>query len=166
MNWADWTILAILGLSVLIGLIRGLVREALSLLVWVLAFFAATLFYAQGATWFDGLMETPSLRYISAWLVIFVGVLIVGSLVNYVIGYLVETTGLSGTDRLLGMVFGALRGIVVVMALVILVPGVLPVSEDQWWQDSKLIPYFMRFEDWAVDIAQGLLDWIQSFFSR
>lgn len=164
MNWADWAILVIVSLSVLIGLLRGFVREAMSLVVWIVAFVAASMFYLQGGIWFDDLIPTPSLRYITAWVAIFAGVLIGGSIINYLLGQLVRSTGLGGTDRLLGMVFGALRGGIVVLALLILVPGVIPVSEDPWWQESLLIPHFLRFENWAVDCVHQFLNVFKSLF--
>lgn len=164
MNWADWAIIAIIGFSVLISLVRGFVREAMSLAVWAAAFIAASMFYLQGGVWFSDLIPTPSLRYITAWVVIFLGVLIVGSLVNFILGQLVKTTGLGGTDRLLGMIFGGLRGVIIVMALLIFVPGVVPVTEDAWWYQSALIPHFLRFESLTVDFAQQALDFFKSLF--
>lgn len=164
MNWADWAIFAIIGLSVLISLVRGFVREAMSLVVWAAAFIAASMFYLEGGSWFSELIPTPSLRYITAWVVIFAGVLIAGSMANFLLGQLVKTTGLGGTDRLLGMVFGALRGVVIVMALLILVPGVVPVTEDAWWHQSTLIPHFLRFENWTVDFAHQVLEFFKSLF--
>jgi len=164
MNWADWAIVAIIGFSVLISLVRGFIREALSLVVWVCAFVAASMFYVKGGAWFDAVIPTPSLRYITAWVVIFAGVLIAGAIVNFLIGQLVKSTGLGGTDRLLGMVFGALRGGIIVLALLILVPGVVPVTEDPWWHESLLIPHFLRFENWAVDTTHQILMFFQSLF--
>ncbi|HLS97443.1 MAG: CvpA family protein [Porticoccaceae bacterium] len=164
MNWADWAIVAIIGFSVLISLVRGFIREALSLVVWVCAFVAASMFYVKGGAWFDAVIPTPSLRYITAWVVIFAGVLIAGAIVNFLIGQLVKSTGLGGTDRLLGMVFGALRGGIIVLALLILVPGVVPVTEDPWWHESLLIPHFLRFENWAVDTTHQILTFFQSLF--
>ena len=164
MNWADWAIVAIIGFSVLISLVRGFFREALSLIVWVCAFVAASMFYVKGGAWFDAVIPTPSLRYITAWVFIFAGVLIAGAIVNFLIGQLVKSTGLGGTDRLLGMVFGALRGSIIVLALLILVPGVVPVTEDPWWHESLLIPHFLRFENWAVDTTHQILTFFQSLF--
>src|SRR5690606_8951991 len=164
MNWADWAIVAIIGFSVLISLVRGFIREALSLVVWVCAFVAASMFYVKGGAWFDAVIPTPSLRYITAWVVIFAGVLIAGAIVNFLIGQLVKSTGLGGTDRLLGMVFGGRRGGMFVLALLILVPGVVPVSEDPWWHDSLLIPLFLRFDNWPVVTSQQILTFFQSLF--
>lgn len=156
MNWADWTIIAIIAVSVLIGVMRGFVREAISMLTWVTAFIVAMLFHDVVAVRLEQLIATPSLRYAAAWVLLFVAVLLLGALINFVVGQLVKATGLSGTDRLLGMLFGATRGLIVIMALLILAPGVVPVNKDVWWQQSFLIPHFLRFEGWARDSATSV----------
>ena len=162
MNWADWAIIAILGLSTLISLVRGFVREALSLLIWVVAFVVAAVFHQQLAGHLVNMVDTPSLRALVAWILLFFGVLISGSLISFLLGQLVESTGLSGTDRLLGAVFGAFRGFIVVMAILIILPGLLPVSQDPWWQRSVLIPYFLSCEDWVMDTGQQLFEFLKS----
>lgn len=164
MNWADWTILAILGLSIAISMVRGFIREAMSLAVWVAAFAIAMMFHEPLAVWYEGLIETTSLRYLAAWLSLFVAVLLVGGLVNYLLGQLVRTTGLGGTDRMLGAVFGGIRGLVVVMALLMVLPSVLPVDGDQWWHESLLIPHFLRFEGWAREVATALAEFFKSLW--
>ncbi|MCK9503034.1 MAG: CvpA family protein [Porticoccaceae bacterium] len=164
MNWADWAIVAILGFSILISIVRGFIREALSLLIWAAAFVGATVFHQEMAGYFASLVDTPSLRALVAWVVLFFGILMAGSLLSFLLGQLVETTGLSGTDRLLGSVFGALRGFIVVMVVLIILPGVLPVSQDSWWQNSLLIPYFLACEDWVMDTGSNLLAFFKSLF--
>jgi membrane protein required for colicin V production len=164
MNWADWAILAILGVSVAISLMRGFVREAMSLAVWLAAFIVAMVFHQQLGLWLTDLIEAPSLRLMAAWLILFVAVLLVGGLVNYLLGQLVDATGLSGTDRLLGMIFGGVRGVVVVTVLLIVLPGILPVEQDRWWNESLLIPWFQRFEDEVRQMGVVLADFFQSLF--
>ena len=166
MNWADWAIVAILSISVLISLIRGFVKEAMSLVVWISAVLVAMLFYQRLAPWLVDLISTPSLRLLVAWLILFVGVLIIGGLINYLLGKLVLATGLSGTDRLLGVIFGAGRGVVVVLIALILAPNVLPVDQDLWWHESLLIPEFLRFEGWARETAATISDLVSEFFDR
>lgn len=162
MNWADFTIIGILALSVLISAIRGFVKEVLSLLAWLAAFAVSMLLYEQAAnTLLSEVISTPSLRYLAAWAGIFVVVLLAASAINYLLGRMVEATGLSGTDRLLGTLFGATRGLVIVMALLIMVPMVLPVKEDLWWHQSVLIPEFLRFETWARDAASAVSNWLK-----
>lgn len=164
MIWADWAIISIVGVSVLISVVRGFVREALSLVVWVAALFVAMAFYPQATQWLTNLIETPSLRQAAAWLGLFVLTLIVGGIVNYLISQLVKATGLTGTDRFLGMLFGAARGLLVVLVILILLPQALPVTQDPWWHESVLIPYFLKFESWARTVGAAIYEWASGFF--
>ncbi|WP_341937000.1 CvpA family protein [Marinimicrobium sp. C2-29] len=153
MNWADWGILGILVVSSLISVKRGFVKEALSLATWVIAFVIAMLFGDRLAVVLTDLIPTPSIREMTAFVSLFAATLIVGAMVNYLIGELVRMTGLSGTDRLFGMIFGLARGLIVVMAALILLPSLVPLEQDQWWHESALIPHFLAFEHWARALA-------------
>jgi len=164
LNWADWAIVAILGFSTLISIARGFIREALSLAIWAAAFLGAMVFHQEAAVYFAGLVDTPSLRALVAWVALFFGILMVGSLFSFLLSHLVASTGLSGTDRLLGSLFGAARGFIVVMTILIVLPGVLPVSQDVWWQDSVLIPYFLACESWVMDAGASVLSFFKAFF--
>ena len=82
---------------------------------------------------------------------LFIAVLLVGGLINYLLGKLVETTGLSGTDRLLGGVFGAARGLALVVVL-LLVCGFTPIPADPWWKDSATIQRMMPLVDWSASL--------------
>ncbi|MCB1870261.1 MAG: CvpA family protein [Gammaproteobacteria bacterium] len=146
MIWVDYIIIGIIGLSALISLLRGFMREALSLAVWVLAFWVAWTFFrdlAQHLDWFS----LPSVRLGVALALLFLVTLMVGGLVTYLIGQLVEKTGLTGTDRLIGMLFGAVRGILLVTLLIFLA-GLTPLPEDPWWTSSKLIGFFQELAVW------------------
>ncbi|WP_461518145.1 CvpA family protein [Porticoccus sp.] len=162
MNWADWAIIAILGLSGLISLVRGFVKEAMSLLIWLAAAVIASIFHDELASWMEQLITTPSLRLLAAWVSLFVAVLIVGGICNYLLGKLVEATGLSGTDRLLGLVFGVTRGVIIVMAVLIMMTEMLPVKDDLWWQQSVMVSFFMQFEDWARDTGAAVLNFLKN----
>lgn len=164
MNWADWTIIGILSLSCLISVIRGFVKEALSLAVWVAAFIIAMVFDDQLALLLTNLIATPSLRSIAAFAILFVTTLIVGAMTNYLISELVKRTGLSGTDRMLGIIFGLARGALIVLAILIFLPSIVPVNEDDWWTSSHLIPHFLEFEGWARETTSLVTDWLLSFF--
>ena len=158
-NWADWAIVIVVGISAFISLVRGFVREALSLLVWLAAFIVAFLFSEKLAPQLAGLVELPSLRYVAAFAILFVLTLIVGSLLAYVAGQLVKMTGLSAVDRLLGMMFGISRGVLIALLVLIFVPKAIPVQQDGWWQQSKLIPRVLVLENWSRRMAADLTGW-------
>ncbi len=147
MNWADYAIIAILALSVLVGLWRGLIAEVLALVIWVAAFWVAWTFGPQVAVYFESHIDVPSARIILAYALCFVVVLVVGALVKFVLGKLVSGTGLSGSDRLLGMLFGLARGVLVV-AIAVFLLGFTPFTRDPWWQQSRLLPTFTATADW------------------
>ena len=148
LTWVDWAIVAIIAVSALISLTRGFVKEALSLLTWVIAGLVAWLFGGALAELLVPYIETPSLRVIAACSILFVMTLLLGGLVNYLISQLVKATGLSGTDRFLGMVFGAARGALLVVVAVGLL-SLAPVEADAWWRESVVIPHFLLVADWA-----------------
>ena len=147
MTWTDYIIIGILGLSIMVGLWRGLVSEVLALAIWVAAFWAAWVFGPAVAARFEHVIELPSARIIVAYAICFVAVLILGALLRFVVSRLIESTGLSGTDRLLGMLFGFVRGVLLVTLLVFLL-GFTAVTRDPWWQQSVLLPHFQQVAAW------------------
>ena len=156
MEYADYVVLAIIAISILVGAIRGFVKEAFSLAVWAAAFLIAFQFSGVLAMQLENHIELPSARTSLAFASLFILVLLVGGLVTFLVGKLVEKTGLDGTDRLLGGVFGGVRGLAIVLA-VILVAGLTPVPQDPWWQQSKTIQSLMPLAEWS---AQFLPDYI------
>jgi len=165
MNWADWAILGIIVVSSLISLKRGFVKEALSMANWVLAFFVAITFRDSLSSLLASQIAMPSIRDMAAFGILFAATLIVGAMVNYLISEVVRMTGLSGTDRLLGMIFGVVRGFVLVMAVLILLPPIVAIDQDPWWQQSLLIPQLLEFEDWCRLAAKELARLFGSLFS-
>lgn len=139
MLWIDWLIVGIVALSALISLIRGFVVEALSIVIWVGALWIAFRFTSPFAQLALGSIEVPSIRLAAAAIILIVAVLLLGSIVSWLAGRLVRSTGLSSTDRLLGGVFGAARGLLTVVALVA-VGSWTPLCADAWWRESRLIP--------------------------
>ncbi|GAK87086.1 colicin V production protein [Vibrio ponticus] len=141
MNWLDIVILSVIALSALISLIRGFAKEALSLVIWFGAFFVASQYYTRLAVYFTKI-EDEMFRNGAAIAALFVATLIVGALVNYVIGQLIQKTGLSGTDRVLGIVFGGLRGVLIVAAVLFFIDTFTTLDQSEWWTSSQLVPHF------------------------
>lgn len=154
-TWVDWAIVAIIGVSALISIKRGFVKEALSLVVWIVAGVVAWLFGGAVAQHLSAFIDIPSARVIAACALLFVATLLVGGLVSFLIGELIRVTGLSGTDRFLGMFFGAARGALLVVVLVGLL-SLAPVQQDVWWQQSTLLPHFLMVADWSKGLILGL----------
>ena len=150
MNWADFFILGLIGLSVLVSLWRGFIKEALSLTTWVVAFLVALTFSDPFADLLKPWISLPSARAAAAMAGLFIAVLVLGALVGFLAGQLVEKTGLGGTDRVLGTVFGVARGAMIVAALVLLA-GLTALPQDPWWQSSQLLPHFERLALWLAD---------------
>ena len=160
MVWIDFAILAVIGLSSLISLIRGFVKEALSLVTWFAAFFVASNFFGDLAVYFTSINDTM-LRNGAAIITLFVATLILGSIVNYVIGTLVDKTGLSGTDRMLGVCFGAIRGVLIVSAIIFFLDTFTSAAKAVWWQQSALIPEFGIVVNWFFEFMKNSSSFIK-----
>ena len=153
-TWVDWAIIAIIAISSLISLKRGFVKEALSLVTWIIAGVVAWMFGGALSQHLTEFIEMPSARVIAGCAILFVATLLVGALVNFLISELVRVTGLSGTDRFLGMVFGGARGALLVVVLTGLL-SLAPVQQDPWWQQSSLLPHFLMVADWSKNLILG-----------
>lgn len=147
MNWTDGVILGILGLSVLIGLWRGLVAELLSLVIWVAAFWVAVTFGPVLSTHLEHTISLPLARNGVAYGICFFGVLLIGAVVRFLTRKLIWSSGLTGIDRLFGVVFGFVRGALVVTLIVLLV-GLTALTRESWWQQSVLLPQFQMAAAW------------------
>ena len=151
MFWPDYVVIAVVALSVLVGVLRGFIKEVFSLGVWAAAFLVAYHFAGDVADLMADAVTLPSARTAMGFAGLFVAVLLVGGLVNYLLGKLVESTGLSGTDRLLGGAFGAIRGVALIVA-VLLVCGFTPIPADPWWKESATIQRLLPLVEWSVEL--------------
>jgi len=155
-TWVDWLIASIIVVSSLISLMRGFLKEALSLLMWVVALLVAWMFGSMLAQKFVGFLDVPSLRLILAYLLLFVVTLLIGSLLVALLDRLLNSAGPDSTGRLLGMVFGAVRGVLLVVLIIGLL-SLLPVQQDNWWKQSLLVPHFLQMADWSKAVILGLI---------
>jgi membrane protein required for colicin V production len=159
LNWVDYTIIGIIAVSAVISIVRGFVREVLSLVAWVAAFWVALTFSHRGAEYLTDYVQNPSVREATAFVVLFLATLLIVALVNYFIVQLVEKTGISGTDRFLGMIFGLARGVLIV-ALLVLLAGLTSIPKEPWWNQSTLLDHFVSLAVWIrdylpADVAQN-----------
>lgn len=161
MNWFDLTIIAILALSVIVSLFRGLIREVMSLLIWIGAFWLAWTFVDKGANWLEAFIELPSARHLISFVALFLAALIVGGMINYLVGKMITKTGLGATDRFFGMFFGLGRGVIAVTALVLFLQAT-PFSKDPWWTESRLTPQFSKLANW---VKQQMPENMAEYFS-
>lgn len=151
MVWFDIAILVVILISSLISLVRGFVKESISLATWLLAGFIALSYHAVLAEMLSPYIESPTLGLAVAFAVLFIATLIVGAIINFMISQLVSKTGLSGTDKTLGVIFGAARGVLIV-AMVVLFAGLTPIPSEPWWQESMMVEPFMKVALWIKDL--------------
>ncbi len=154
----DWGIIVVLALSTLMSLRRGFVKEALSLGTWVAAFIVARQFHeAMDALLLEQIADTL-VRSVAAFAALFVGTLLVGAALGFLLGALINATGLSSTDRVLGMVFGFARGALIVTVVIGLL-GLTPLANDDWYTNAQLVPHFETVADWALEqlFAKGVV---------
>lgn len=157
--WADYAIIGIIGVSVLMGLFRGFIKEALSLFIWMMAVWVG-LNYSRPFSVYLASISYPSVRIAAAFAALFFATLLIGSLVSFLLSQLIVSTGLTGSDRFAGMVFGLVRGVLVV-AILVMLAGMTPLPEDPWWQQSVLIPPFQSLAVWLKNlIPSGLAGYI------
>ena len=148
----DLLIVGTAAVSVLVGAVRGFVREALSLALWVGAFVIASLSAREASTLFESWVRDPALRTPLGFGAVFLAALILGSLATRLLGMIVDMTGLTGIDRTLGTVFGGARAFVL---LVVITAFAAPLFADTgWWQASRLVPLLVAAQ---ADIF-GLFD--------
>ncbi len=150
MNVADIVILAVLLVSVLIGLMRGLVGEVLSLARWIAAFWIASVFGAQVGEIYGPWLHEPAERIVAGFITCFVGVLIVGGLITWAMRRLIKYSGLGLGDSFLGMAFGLARGLLLVTFVVLMLSFTPVPREAAWYQQSTLLPAFQNGAAWLA----------------
>ena len=149
MSWIDYVVVAIGVASAAFGFWRGFVKEAIALMTWlvaiVLAWQAAWLVEDRLGEW----TAAPELRVWAARAIIFIAVLIVGGLLSWLMRALIRKSGLSGTDRSLGALFGLARGVLLV-GLVAIVIDLADLETESWWGEARLRPF-------CEQVAEGII---------
>jgi membrane protein required for colicin V production len=140
-NQVDIVILIITVLSSAFGLWRGLIKEVLSLLTWIAALLVSRVYSEPLAGLMTGVIENDGIRYVSAFAILFVIVMMFGTFLNFLMSKLLNVTGLKLADRLLGAGFGVARGVIIVLVIMFITS--MFVSETERWQQSRFVPYGM-----------------------
>lgn len=141
MTVVDVVVIFVIFLSALFSLIRGFVKEAISLATWIIAIWLAATFAPKLAAALPNSIESEAVRQAVGFGVLFVLTLMVGALVNMLVAQVVKKTGLSSADRIFGVAFGILRGGLIVIVFVV-IGGMTPLPEADWWQSSVLLQWF------------------------
>ena len=147
MTVADVLILLIVMGSTLVGALRGFIREAVSVAFWILAIWAAWHFGPAVEPHLGGLLADPNIAPWVGRLVILVLVLVVGWVVGMLLSYFTRTLGLGPLDRVIGLFFGIVRGMMLV-GLMVMGGELLHLNQEDWWGRSRLIPYGETVGDW------------------
>lgn len=158
MFWLDMAIIVVIALSVLTGLFRGFVKELISLVVWILAIWMSIHFSDQLDPYLSSYIHQEAMRSGAAFLIIFFGTLLLGGIVNAVLSFILKKTGLSGTDRVLGMGFGFIRGVFIVSVMIVGV-RMTNMPEDDYRRQSNL---YAKFDPLVNSIAS----YVPTFISK
>jgi len=142
MTWLDYAVVGVFAASLFVGAWRGLVREVLSILGWVIAFLAANLLAGPLGPVMPQAIPSPELRVAAAYVAVFVASLIVTTLLGLLLSKIVKAAGLGGVDRMLGALFGVARGLLIVLAAVLLA-GLTSAPRQSFWRDSASGPYLV-----------------------
>ena len=152
MTLIDYVVLAIVGFSVLLSVLRGFIRELLALAAWAIAFIVARLFGGDLAAMMPAEIPGEELRWVAGFATLFLSVLLAMSLVAAAVSQLVKSAGLKVEDRVLGAIFGVVRGVAVVTVLT-LVAGATALPNQPGWREAALRPLLEL-------VASGVKGWL------
>jgi len=168
LNSLDYVLMGLIAFSIVISFFRGFLKEAISLLTWFLAFVLALKFAPDVGPLLHPFISHDKTRYIVAAIILFIVVMIAGMIVNKLVHMLVTTSGLGLLDKILGIVFGAARGILLVVIL-LLVINASPYDDAKWLQSSQLAPCFQgivkRFDKMVPKEIHHVFRWISNYSS-
>ncbi len=154
MAWVDYVLLGIVLISVLLGALRGFIREALSLATWIAAFVGALYYGAECAARLRSTIVSEPIRVVLGYTLPFFLILLVGGLLTWAIARAVRGAGLAPVDRMLGSGFGLLRGGLIVVALV-MIAGVSALGREPWWRQSAIAPQLQPLAAGLVSLIPG-----------
>lgn len=160
LHWIDYLIVAVIALSVITGLFRGFIKELIALCVWILAIWLAFSYSPTLDPWLAPHIHDKTARTVVAFVAILLATIIIGGLFNALLSFILRRSGLSGTDRLLGMGFGFVRGVFIV-ALLMLVVKMTTLPHENYTQQSKLYTKFEPLVNWLNGFMPGIISQVK-----
>ena len=158
MTLFDYFVIAIVGISMLLGLMRGAVKEVFSLVSWILAFIVAKTYSVELIRWMESVVSNPSLRLLTAFIILFVATLIILGVISYLLSTLLKKIGLGSLDRGLGTVIGFVRGVVIMLVLVIL-GGLTSLPQQNDWRHALT-------SGWFEMLARSVKPWLPDAMAK
>jgi membrane protein required for colicin V production len=143
-NTLDLIILAVIGISSLLSLYRGFASEFLSLATWIVALWLPFNYTEQFMTFLPDTVESPSARWFISAGILFIGALVIGGLLSWLIRKVIGGTTLGITDKLLGLLLGAARGVLILAIVALLATSNPSIPQEGWWNESRLLPPVLR----------------------
>ena len=152
MNWIDWAVLVVIALSAAVGLIRGLVKEAISTAMLIVAFWIAGNFHPQMAKYITSIQD-GAMRDGAAMTILFIATLLIGALISHLVGKIVSAAGLTGINMVLGAMFGGLRGVIIV-AFVVYILNSFGLAESIQLDNSRFTPHVNDVINWFTGVLE------------
>lgn len=161
MIWVDFTLIGLIFIAIVTGLLRGFIKEVFSLGFWILASWVSLRFSREFSGFLVSAISHPSARMLVSFVALLAITLGLGGLIGFLLSVLAKNNKLTFMDRFGGMVFGVIRGIIMVTVIIILA-GLTPLPKDSWWTESTLIPPFQLLAVWLRDhMSLGIAEYIK-----
>ena len=158
MTLFDYFVIAIVGVSMLLGLMRGAIKEVFSLASWILAFIVAKAYSVELSRWLETVISNSSLRLLTSFIILFVVTLIILGLISLVLTNLIKKIGLGSIDRVLGTAIGLVRGVVIMLVLVIL-GGMTALPQQNDWRNALT-------SGWFEMLARSVKPWLPDAMAK
>lgn len=154
-TYFDYLIIGLIILSGFIAFFRGFIQESLSLLLWVIAFATSMFLDVYLDPYFLDYIQSPEIRRILIIILVFIGIIFLGGFLIKVIRSLVHCSGMSGLDRLLGVLFGLLRGILLIVVIYLVIPNQF--KQSSFILESKTYPYLEKYAPMAEKFFKNMI---------
>lgn len=165
LNWIDIAIIVIVGFSTIISFFRGFVREVISLVAWLLGLIISLKYAVILQVYLSPWIGVESVRYFISFMALFLSIVVLGLLINWLVSVLMAKAGLSFTDRLIGVFFGAARGAIVVAVILLMIAHLGTVRDSVALRESRLSPQFKPMVIWLNSFLpskmQAVSEWVE-----